>query len=144
MCRPIRPCGMPSPVRVTNLTRLRNSKGNEYGRSGFWADSSSHHFYPGAAVNFVIKRVRRRLEDQKPEEESVTQLRRQAQATPAPLPTPRTSRNRVRESQAPIVLPPLARSHFTKRSLLGTPRDVRRGIILMTILGPCRAFDPPD
>src|ERR671919_541164 len=95
-------------------------------------------------INFVMRRVRKRLEDQIPEEEFVTQIRRQAQATPAPLPTPRASRNRVRELQAPIVLTPLARSHFTKRSLLGTPRDVRRGIILMTILGPCRAFDPPD
>ena len=95
-------------------------------------------------IKFVMQRVRRRLEDQIPEEESVTQIRWQAQATPAPLPTPRASRNRVRELQAPIVLTLLARSHFTKRSLLGTPRDVRRGIILMTILGPCRAFDPPD
>jgi hypothetical protein len=95
-------------------------------------------------IKFVMQRVRRRLEDQIPEEESVTQIRWQAQATPAPLPTPRASRNRVRELQAPIVLTPLARSHFTKRSLLGTPHDVRRGIILMTILGPCRAFDPPD
>lgn len=95
-------------------------------------------------IKFVMQRVRRRLEDQIPEEESVTQIRWQAQATPAPLPTPRASHNRVRELQAPIVLTPLARSHFTKRSLLGTSRDVRRGIILMTILGPCRAFDPPD
>jgi hypothetical protein len=75
-------------------------------------------------IKFVMQRVRRRLEDQIPEEESVTQIRRQAQATPAPLPTPRASRNRVRELQA-IVLTPLARSHFTKRSLLATPRDVR-------------------
>ena len=95
-------------------------------------------------ILFVMRRVRRRLEDQIPEEESVTQIRRQAQATPAPLPTPPASRNRARELQAPIVLTPLARSHFTKSSLLGTPRDVRRGIILMTLLGPCRAFDPPD
>lgn len=98
-------------------------------------------------IRFVLQRVGRRLEDQMPEEESVTQIRRQAQAAPAPLPTPHAShasRNRVRELQAPIVLTPLARSHFTKRSLLGTPREVRRGIILMTILGPCRACDPPD
>jgi len=95
-------------------------------------------------IKFVMQRVRRPLEDQIPQEESVTQIRRQAQATPAPPPTPPASRNRARELQAPIVLTPLARSHFTKSSLLGTPRDVRRGIILMTLLGPCRAFDPPD
>jgi hypothetical protein len=92
-------------------------------------------------LNFVMHRMKRRLKSQTPEEESVTQIRRQPQATPAPPQTARASRNRVHESQAPTVSTPLSRSHFTKRSLLGTSRDVRRGIILMTILGPCRAFD---
>ena len=95
-------------------------------------------------IKFVMQRVRRRLEDKIPEEEPLTQIRRQAQATPATLPTPRASLNRVRELEAPIVLTPLDRSHFTQKSLLGTPRDLRRGIVLMTILGPCRAFDPPE
>jgi hypothetical protein len=26
----------------------------------------------------------------------------------------------------------------------GSRRDIRRGIVLMTILGPCRALEPPD
>lgn len=94
-------------------------------------------------LNFVMQRIKRRLKSQTPEKEPVAQIRRQAQATPAPLPTPRASRNRVHGSQAPTISTPLSRSHFTKRALLGTSRDVRRGIILMTILGPCRAFDPP-
>jgi hypothetical protein len=95
-------------------------------------------------IKFVLQRVRKPVESETPTDKSAPDTPGRAQATPAPPPTPRASRNRVRESQAPIVLTPLARSHFTKRSLLGTPRDVRRGIILMTILGPCRAFDPPE
>lgn len=94
-------------------------------------------------LNFVMQRIKRRLKSQAPQEEPVAQIRRPAQATPAPPPTPRASRNRVHESQAPTISTPLSRSHFTKRALLGTSRDVRRGIILMTILGPCRTFDPP-
>jgi hypothetical protein len=27
---------------------------------------------------------------------------------------------------------------------LGSRRDVRRGMVLMTILGPCRALEPPE
>jgi hypothetical protein len=27
---------------------------------------------------------------------------------------------------------------------LGSRRDIRRGMILMTILGPCRALEPPE
>jgi hypothetical protein len=31
-----------------------------------------------------------------------------------------------------------------RKALLENPHDARRGIILMTLLGPCRAFDPPE
>jgi hypothetical protein len=93
--------------------------------------------------NFVMQRVRRRLEDKIPAEESVTQTHRQAEAIATPPPTPRASRNRVHGSPAPTVSPPLSTSHFAKRWLVGAKGDVQRGIIIMTILGPCRAFDPP-
>ena len=94
-------------------------------------------------LNFVIQRIQRRRKRQTPEKEPVAQIRRQAQATPAPPPTPRASRSRVHGPQAPTISTPISVSHVTERSLLGTSRDVRRGMILMTILGPCRAFDPP-
>jgi hypothetical protein len=43
----------------------------------------------------------------------------------------------------PVVEPRVAiRQHALVR--LGNRRDVRRAIVLMTILGPCRALDPPD
>jgi hypothetical protein len=96
-------------------------------------------------INFVMQRVRRRLEHHIPREESVTQMRRQPQATPPPSPVPREARERPpSRAQAPTVSAPLRRGRFIKRSLLGDIRGVRRGIILMTVLGPCRAFDPPD
>jgi len=87
------------------------------------------------------------MDDQISTEEPVNQIRQQPRAAPAPPPTPRaTSRaspNRAHGSQAPTVATPLTQSHFTKRPLLGAKGDVQRGIIVMTILGPCRAFDPP-
>jgi hypothetical protein len=93
--------------------------------------------------NFVRQRIQGRLKQKTSEKEPVAQIRRQAQATPAPPPTPRASHSRVHGPQAPIISTPISVSHVTKRSLLGTIRDVRRGMILMAILGPCRAFDPP-
>jgi hypothetical protein len=92
----------------------------------------------------VLQQARRRSGNQMPEEETVMQIYQQPQATPAPLSVPRPSRSRVHESQVQNVRPPLGGGHFIRKSLLETPRDVRRGIILMTVLGPCRAFDPPD
>jgi len=93
-------------------------------------------------VNFLLQRVRKRREHQSPQEKPVEPMLRREQTTP-PLPTPRAAGNRVHGSPARSVTP-LARHRLTKRSLLGTPRDVRRGIVIMTLLGPCRAFDPPE
>lgn len=93
--------------------------------------------------NLVMQRMKRRPKSQPPKEEPATPIRRQAQATPPPPPTPRAFRHQDYGSQAPTISTPRSRSHTTKRLLLETSQDVRRGIIHMTILGPCRAFDPP-
>ena len=39
---------------------------------------------------------------------------------------------------------PLVTSHPRFCPHLGSSREVRRGIVLSTILGPCRALEPPE
>jgi len=103
-------------------------------------------------IRFLRQRARRRPEDQVPDqmvaEASAVRLPRPAQAPPAAPPsTPRASRGRMHESHeflVPNAGAPLGGGYSIKKSLLETPRDVRRGVVLMTILGPCRAFDPPE
>ena len=94
-------------------------------------------------INFLLRRVRKRRHHPIPQEKPVEQMLRQAQTTPMPRPTPRAAGDRVHGSPARAVLP-LANDRVTRRSLFGTTRDARRGIVIMTLLGPCRAFDPPD
>ncbi|MFO7644878.1 MAG: hypothetical protein R6W95_10880 [Desulfosarcina sp.] len=98
-------------------------------------------------IKNVLERARRRTEDplpdQTPGEAAAVQIPRQAQATPEPPSTLRAPRVRAHESQAPSIRTPAGESGFIRKSLLRSPRDVQRGIILMTILGPCRTFDPP-
>lgn len=36
------------------------------------------------------------------------------------------------------------RRPFARSALMGTRRDVRNAIVIATILGPCRAFEPHD
>jgi hypothetical protein len=43
----------------------------------------------------------------------------------------------------PLVMPP-ATPRPQARAALGDLWAVRRGIVLMTILGPCRGLEPPD
>ncbi|WP_291994730.1 hypothetical protein [Candidatus Accumulibacter sp. ACC003] len=45
-------------------------------------------------------------------------------------------------SDAPAVAP--GRRRYSRSSLLGSRRAVQDGVVMATILGPCRAFDPHD
>jgi hypothetical protein len=84
-----------------------------------------------------------RRDHRMPQEKPVEQRLRQGQTTPAPRLTPRAAGDRAHGSPARTVPLP-ANDRVTKKSPLGTARDVRRGIAIMTLLGPCRAFDSPD
>ncbi|TFY98587.1 hypothetical protein [Ramlibacter rhizophilus] len=61
------------------------------------------------------------------------------QHVPAPTPLAQTiERDRERERRTP---PPVRVRHHRP---FRTPQEVRKGIIAMTVLGPCRAMDPYD
>lgn len=45
--------------------------------------------------------------------------------------------------EAPTTLRAHARRRFSRQSLMGTPRDVQNAVVIATILGPCRALEPP-
>ena len=93
-------------------------------------------------LNFLLQRARKRRHHPVPREKPVEQMFYQAQTT-LPRATPRAAGDRVHGSPARAVTP-TASNRRNKRSFLGTTRDARRGIVIMTLLGPCRAFDPPD
>jgi hypothetical protein len=95
-------------------------------------------------INFLRHRARRRLDTQSPKDEALTPVRRPAQPIPASAPAPRGSRDQLSESDEPTVAAPLSRRRLSQRALFDNRRDVRRGIIVMAILGPCRTFDPMD
>jgi len=47
-----------------------------------------------------------------------------------------------RDMPVPTVVPPVA-TRRRASSPLGSLQEVRRGIVLMTLLGPCRALESP-
>jgi hypothetical protein len=55
---------------------------------------------------------------------------------------PRRAREGPHSAPLPRVVPPSAVRRRV-RPPVGSLRAVRRGIVLMTILGPCRALEPP-
>ena len=50
---------------------------------------------------------------------------------------------RAKDAPSPAVMPPVA-TRRQQRSPVTSKSDVRRGIVLMTLLGPCRALEPSD
>lgn len=94
-------------------------------------------------LSLLIRRMRRRIVSQTPRYEPPRQVSRRIQTIP-PAPEVATSaRERIRPPDLPETPPPRG-SQSAKRSLFRSRRDLRRAIILMTVLGPCRAADSTD
>lgn len=101
-------------------------------------------FILGPLINIVIHRIRRRSADQALERQPETLFRRQARVSETDPSQRRVPRTGADASEPPALSTPRFAAPNTKKSLLGSKRELRRGIIIMAVLGPCRAYDPPD
>jgi hypothetical protein len=90
---------------------------------------------------YVVQRIRRRQQSEAPQDEPLPEIWGRAPAIPAVSPVPP---ERVGRSEALAASAAIPRRRSAVRSLPGTRRDLRRAIVIMTILGPCRAFEPFD
>jgi hypothetical protein len=96
-------------------------------------------------INLITRVLRRRRERDAPRriEPDAPQIPTRAPRLPPLVVEPRRAREGPHGAPLPLAVPPSA-ARRRERSLVGSLREVRRGIILMTILGPCRALEPPD
>jgi hypothetical protein len=90
-------------------------------------------------ANYAIERMRRRYQPPPSSSGRIPDMGMRRQAAP---PTPPSVTGRQRQAPAPPVQ--RSRSHQPGKRLFRNKRDVRRAIIAMTVLGPCRAYDRPD
>ena len=95
-------------------------------------------------LNVLFQHIKRYFETKSPEGESEPVIEPEAQEIPQQLREPRMSRKRLHEIQAPTVSTSLPERNPATKLTLGSRREIRRGIVLMTVLGSCRAFDPPS
>jgi hypothetical protein len=95
-------------------------------------------------LNWLLRRVRQRRERQIPQPPTMPEMRRRATVSePRSLAPQQLTRDRIQAQEtprAPVAGPQRGNS---KSSLFRRKAEMRRAIILMTILGPCRAADPP-
>ena len=93
-------------------------------------------------ANYVLERTRRRFEPPTPSRQPMPDMGMRRQAAPVPTPTSSAPRERAQVAPPNRILAP-SRSRWSRKTLFRTRRDVRRVIVAMTVLGPCRAYDPP-
>jgi len=102
---------------------------------------------------YVMQRFARRRQSEAPQEEPLPQEEPIPQEEPLPEIWGRAPAipagspvlvERVGRSKALAAAVAIPRRRPAVRSLLGGRRELRRAIVIMTILGPCRAQEPPD
>ena len=105
--------------------------------------------------NYLAQRLAKKAREQQEAAEREAAEREAAQAPPVAqqealediwgrLPAaPVTAVQMPEQRQAPRAAPPPGRPAATRR-LFRTRQDLRHAIVLMTVLGPCRALEPPD
>ena len=95
-------------------------------------------------ANYVLARMRRRFEQPSRMRHPMPDMGARRKAAPAPTPSSLAPRERAQVAAAPPdrILASAPR-RWSRNTLFRTRRDVRRVIVAMTILGPCRAYDPP-
>jgi hypothetical protein len=96
-------------------------------------------------INLLARVLRRWVKGDTPRgiEPEAPQIPPRGHRPPPPVVEPRRAREGPYSAPLPRAVPPAA-ARQRAHSRLGSPRAVRRGIVLMTVLGPCRALEPPD
>ncbi len=93
-------------------------------------------------LNWLLQRMQRRYQSQVPRQPP-RQPAPRTFAKPPPLEVIASARERIPLAKAPETLLS-QRNQSSKKSLFRSRRDLRRAIILMTVLGHCRANDSED
>ena len=88
---------------------------------------------------YVMKRFGQRNSGQ---HEGLAQTPDEVKVTPAITSVSSVSVGQFGRGELPSAPSPLAMRRFGRASLLGTRREVQNAIVIATILGPCRAFEP--
>ena len=76
-----------------------------------------------------------------PASEFIVEKHPERETRGAPLPP---AEKETKTGSLPDLHSKVGRGSKVKRLGLGSPRSLQQGIILMAILGPCRALEPPD
>ncbi len=93
---------------------------------------------------YLMKRFGQQQQPQFPQDERLAQIPEEVKEPPAASSVSSVAVGHFNRAEAASASFALPRRRFARRSLMGTRREVQNAIVIATILGPCRAFEPHD
>ena len=88
-------------------------------------------------LQYLLKRFA-----QPQQQERLAQIPEEMNETPAASSVSPIAVGHFGRDEAPSASSVLPGRRFAKQSLMGTRREVQNAIVIATIMGPCRAFEP--
>ena len=95
-------------------------------------------------VQYLMKRFVPQPQPSAPRDELVPEVAEQEKAAAEVSPVSAASDPRFGRSASPGASPALPRRRFSRKSLMANRRDVQNAVVIATIMGPCRAFEPHE
>ena len=95
-------------------------------------------------VQYLMKRFVPQPQPSTPQDELVLENADQKQAALEDSPVSATSETQFGRSPPRGTAPASAGHRFSRKALLANRRDVQNAIVVATIMGPCRAFEPHE
>lgn len=93
---------------------------------------------------YLLKRFGPQQQTEFPQDEQLEQIPEEVKETPVAFPVSGVAAGHFGRTGVPSASSVLPQRRFSRRSLLGTKREVQNAIVIATILGPCRAYEPHD
>jgi len=93
---------------------------------------------------YLLKRFGPQEQQESAQDERLAQIPEEVKETPAAFPVSGVAAGHFGRTGAPGASSAVPRRRFSRRSLMGTRREVQNAIVIATILGPCRAYEPHD
>ena len=93
---------------------------------------------------YMTRRLGQQAQQESAQAERPSQVPEEAEETTAAPSVPSVAVGDFGRTEAPSAWAPLPRRRFARRSLMGTRREMQNAIVIATILGPCRTFEPHD
>lgn len=94
-------------------------------------------------IQFIVERIRRGAAVPPAGDEPAEPLPQRTEMALMPGPAEAPPDECTPAAQTPPIAPPSPRRHGARRRILGDRQALRRAIVVKTILGPCRADEPP-